>query len=89
MCKNIMVPPGTGGAEAAMQEARDRANKALLAQQQAIDQAKASADSESEQSKLTSEARLRKLMAAGAFGAVTPSGNLGAAPVGYRQLYGG
>jgi multidrug efflux pump subunit AcrA (membrane-fusion protein) len=88
MCKNILSPPGSGGAEAELENARTRANLALEAQQQAIDQAKAAADSESEQAKLASEARLRKLQAAGAFGAVTPSTGFGAAPVGYRQLYG-
>lgn len=91
MCdfEQMLAPPGSGAAEAALEQSRYDANQALLAQQQAIDQAAAAADTQSESAQLAKEGRMRKLLAAGAFGATLPSDNLGAAPVATRQLYGG
>lgn len=59
-----------------------------MAQTQANDQAKAASDTASEADKVASESRMRKLLAAGPFGAALPT-NYGDAPVATRQLYGG
>lgn len=71
-----------------LQKSNDAANTALLAQQQATDQAKAASDSDSEAAQLAKEARLRKLASAGSFGA-TLKGDFAAPSVAYRQLFGG
>lgn len=72
---------------AALATAQQTANNALLAQKQANDQAKASSDSASETDQLAKEDRMRKLIAAGPFGA-TLATNYGDAPVASKQLYG-
>lgn len=83
------TPAGVGAAaENDMIRAKSDANDALLAQKQAQDAAANAADTGSETVRLASEARMRKLTAAGAFGAVAPP-SMGAAPVAYRQLFGG
>lgn len=72
---------------AALATAQQTANAALLAQKQANDTAKAASDSDSETAQLAKEERMRKLIAAGPFGA-TLATNYGDAPVATRELYG-
>jgi hypothetical protein len=73
--------------EQALADAKNSASAALLAQKQAQDQAQAASDSQSEGARLATETRMRKLLAAGPFGAALPT-NYGDAQVATRQLYG-
>lgn len=79
--KALTTPgPDTGAMEARQAAALEEQKKATAA-------AKAAADSNSEAARLASEARLKRLTGAGAFGAAF-SGGFAPAPVGYRTAFG-
>lgn len=80
---------GSKGDDGAAAQAKADADRALAAQKQAQDQAAAAGDSASEQDRQSQEEAMRKLLAAGGFGATMPSGAMSAPQVGTRQLYGG
>lgn len=69
--------------------ARQQANDALKAQEDAKRQQIAAADTESEAARMAEEERMRQLLAAGSFGATFDAAPSAPAPLGYRTAFGG